>query len=213
MAFLFASASSQYLIGGSAPVTVEPLTISCWYRPTATPGVNVVVSINNATANARCMLVVRASDFQAIRIDDASGNATALSAVGTNAAGTWVHGAAVFNSSPGNILAYRNGVAGTAVANPGTPLTVNRILIGARLTVGSAGAFANGDIAEVGVWNAILTPDEIAALAKGVTPARVRAGNLAHELRLIRTIQDLRRGLVMTNTNGATVSPHPRIIG
>jgi hypothetical protein len=213
MAFLFASASSQYLIGGSAPVTAEPLTISCWYRPTSTPGVNVVVSINGATGNDRFMLVVRSSDMQAIRIDTAGSATTAVSAVSTNNAGEWVHLLGVFGSSGENIAAYRNGAVGTPVTNPGTSITVNRILIGARLSGGAAGAFANGDIAEVGVWNVALSAAEIAALSKGVTPARVRASNLAYELRLIRTIQDLRRGLVMTNTNGATVSPHPRIIG
>ncbi len=212
MAFLFASASSQYLIGGSAPVTAEPITISCWYRPTATPTTNVVVSINSATGNDRFMLVVRASDMQALRIDTAGGATTTQSASATNTAGQWVHAVAVFGSSGQNIAAYRNGSIGTPLTNPGTALTVNRVLIGARLAGGSAGSFANGDIAEVGVWNAVLSADEIAGLAKGFPCRLARPSSLQFYSRLIRNAMDIRGGIALTNTNGATVSDHPRII-
>lgn len=212
MAFLFASASSQYLIGGSAPVTGDPCTMACWYRPTASTGSNVVVSVGRSTGSARYQLFQAGGTITAQRIDNASTTlSSALSTTISN--GVWYHFAATFGASGDPITVWVNGVAGTPATNSGSAITFDRMLIGTRLSGGTPGAYANGDIAEVGVWNAVLSAAEIAALAKGVTPARVRAGNLAHELRLIRTIQDLRRGLVMTNTNGATVSPHPRIIG
>jgi hypothetical protein len=212
MAYLFTAASSQYLIGGSAPVTAEPLTLACWVRPTTTPTTHVPVSVSNVTTNARFMLVLVASNFQALRIDDASANVTAQSASGTNTAGVWLHGAAVFNPSGGSVIAYRNGIAGSALTNPGTTLTVNRMLIGARLASGSAGAFTNGDIAEVGVWSAALSADEIASLSTGFPCRLVRPSALRFYSRLIRNVMDLRNGLSLTNTNGATPSEHPRII-
>ena len=213
MAYLFASASSQYLIGGSAPVTVEPITISCWYKPTASPTVNVVVSINNATGNDRFMLVVRNTDMQAIRIDAAGSSTTANAASATNNAGEWVHAVAVFRPSGQNIEAYRNGAIGTPVANPGTSLTVNRILIGARLSGGVGGAFANGDIAEPCVWNAILTPDEIIALFDGYRPELIRPASRVFYADLIRTPRDRISGTSLSLVGSPSITPHPRRIG
>lgn len=212
MAYLFTAASSQYLIGGSAPVTADPITLACWIRPTTTPTTHVAISLNNATTNARWMLVLRSTDFQALRIDDAGAAVGPTSASGTNSAGTWVHGVAVFNPSPGNILAYRNGVVGNPATNPGTAVTVNRFLIGARIQNGIFGAFCNADIAEVGVWNAALNADEIASLANGFPCRLIRPSALQFYSRLIRNIMDIRNSLALTNTNGATVSDHPRII-
>lgn len=212
MAYLFTAASSQYIIGASAPVTAEPLTIACWHRPLATPTTNVLASIGHSTGSGRYQLVVRATDFQAARISDANASATAVSGTGTNSAGNWIHGCAVFDTSGNNITAYRNGIAGTPVTNPGTTLTVNRMLIGTRLASGSAGAFANGDIAEVGIWNVALGADEIASLAAGFPSRLIRPSSLQFYSRLIRNLMDIRNSLALTNTNGATVSEHPRII-
>jgi hypothetical protein len=78
--------------------------------------------------------------------------------------------------------------------------------------VGIRDSFFNGDIAEVGVWNVALTADEIAGLAKGFRCRMIRPQSLRFDLRMIRNLQDLSQGLAMTNTNGATVSNHPRII-
>jgi len=86
------------------------------------------------------------------------------------------------------------------------------MLVGTRLFGGAPGAYANGDIAEVGVWNVTLTAEEIAGLAKGFRCRMIRPQSLRFDLRMIRDLQDLSQALAMTNTNGATVSPHPRII-
>jgi hypothetical protein len=104
-------------------------------------------------------------------------------------------------------------VAGTPVTNPGTALTgVDRVTIGMRLFNGTPATFANGDIAEVGIWNDVLSADEIASLAKGFPCRLARPSALVWYSRLIRNAMDIRGGRVITNTNGATVSPHPRII-
>ena len=81
-----------------------------------------------------------------------------------------------------------------------------------RLFNGTPGTFANGDIAEVGVWNAALNADEIAGLAKGFPCRLARPSSLQFYSRLIRNAMDIREGIALTNNNGATVSDHPRII-
>ena len=212
MAFLFANASSQYLIGGSAPVTVEPLTIALWYRVASTPTNRMAISLARSTGNGGFRLNVTGTTMLSQRVDD-SGNPITSSTTVANTVGTWYHAAGVFLGSGSNITGYVNGVAGTPVTNTAPTLsTLNRLVIGTRLASGSPGLYFDGDIAEVGVWNAALNADEIAGLAKGFPCRLARPSSLQFYSRLIRNAMDIRGGLALTNTNGATVSDHPRII-
>lgn len=210
MAYLF-NGTSQYMIGGSAPVTVEPFTMACWYKPTATPGSNVPVALCSS-ALGRCQLVMQSTTIQASRISDSNVQVSATSVTAANPAGVWVHACGTFDTSGNNMISWRNGVAGTPVTNPGTALTLSRVTIGARLQNLVPGAYANGDIAEVGIWNAVLTADEIASLAKGFPCRMIRPENLAFYAPLVRNIIDCMEGLSLTNTNTATPSEHARII-
>jgi len=69
----------------------------------------------------------------------------------------------------------------------------------------------NGTIAEVGIWNSALTQPEIASLAKGMTPDKIRPQSLVFYAALVRDLIDQKGGLTITNQNGATVANHPRI--
>jgi hypothetical protein len=69
----------------------------------------------------------------------------------------------------------------------------------------------DGQIAEVGIWNAALPAAEIASLAKGMNCAKVRPQNLVFYAPLIRDLNDQKGGLTITNNNGATVAAHPRV--
>lgn len=214
MAGRFTSASSQSLSGSVAPVTVEPLTVALWYRLASTPTNRMALALSRSTGQGAFRINVTGTTMLAQRVDDTGSASTSSSTTVANTVGTWYHAAAVFLGSGSNVTGYINGVAGTPATNTGSTLsTLDRIVIGARLSAGTPGLFFDGDIAEVGLWNGALTADEIAGLAKGFSPAKMRAASLVYELRLIRTIQDLRRGLAMTNTNGVTIAPHPRIIG
>lgn len=210
MAYLFTNSSSQYFIGNSAPVGDEIVTIAAWCRPTS-GNMGVVASIGRDTASDRFQINVTTTQMQATRVQSGGALTTAVMNA-TISNGAWIHVAATFDVSGGNMTAWLNGVPGTSVTNPGGALTLNRMLIGARLNSGSPGAYANGDIAEVGVWNAALTADEIAGLAKGYKCSDIRPQSLRFDFRMIRDLQELSGGIVMTNTNGATVSNHPRII-
>jgi hypothetical protein len=77
---------------------------------------------------------------------------------------------------------------------------------------GLAGAsiFFSGTIAEVGIWNVALTTAEIASLAKGMTPDKIRPQRLVFYAPLVRDLVDAKGGLTITN-NGATVANHPRV--
>jgi hypothetical protein len=74
----------------------------------------------------------------------------------------------------------------------------------------AANLWGTGDYAELGMWQATLTAEEVASLAKGMTCDKIRPQSLVYYTPLIRDIQDLARGMTLTNTN-STVANHPRV--
>lgn len=204
MAYLFNN-TSQYMIGGSAPVTAVPLTIVAWFKLTASGGGGSICAVGDATAH--CRLSVATGQVQALCTGSVTANATTS---GSASGGVWAHGAAVFSGTASR-TAYLNGTASTPNTVSVTQNTFNEILIGARRLT-TLGQYFGGDIAEVGIWNAVLTADEIASLAKGFPCRMIKPQNLAFYAPLVRNIIDYMEGLSLTNTNTATPSEHARII-
>lgn len=68
----------------------------------------------------------------------------------------------------------------------------------------------DGRLGEVGVWDVVLSGDEIKALSLGYKPQRVRPQSLLFSSSLVRNAQDIKLGAVATVT-GATVAAHPRV--
>ncbi len=66
-------------------------------------------------------------------------------------------------------------------------------------------------MAEIGIWNAVLTAAEIASLAKGMTPDKICPQSLVFYAPLVRNLVDAKGGLTITNNNSATVANHPRV--
>lgn len=67
----------------------------------------------------------------------------------------------------------------------------------------------DGRIAEVAIWDVILTPGEMAAVTRGVSPLLIRPGNLQEYLPLIRNTAS--RLLAAPTVTGTAVQPHPRV--
>lgn len=148
--------------------------------------------------------------IQAAAIDSAgtSGASNGTTPLPTN---QWTHCAAVFASNTSR-TAYFNGAAATPNTTSSIPSGLNRLNIGARYA-GGIGGFFPGAIAEVGVWNAALTADEIASLSKGFPCRLVRPSALVFYSRLIRNVMDIRNAATLSELGtGTTASEHPRII-
>jgi hypothetical protein len=211
MAYAFASASSQYLEASSSPVSTYPLTIAAWVYPLDTTTTGVVASVNTNGGFARQQLVVQAAGtvIQIGSLDSANQGENA-SASGTYSANVWHHAAGVVSGSSSRV-AYMNGNAGTTGTIPVVTTGMNRVMVGARRIAGGTGAYLNGRVADVGIWDVALTADEIASLAKGVPCRLIRPQSLVFYAPLIRDLQDTRGGLSITNNNTATVADHPRI--
>jgi hypothetical protein len=143
-------------------------------------------------------------------------NSSTFAVVGANITG-WNHYAFTFDGSQptnsGKLKGYVNGVAQTLTFTGNQPATTSNsadletFKIGKRET---SAFWSTGDFAELGMWQATLTPEEVASLAKGMTCNKVRPQSLVYYTPLIRDIQDLARGMTLTNTN-STVANHPRI--
>jgi len=213
MAYDFTAASSQHLSVASAPVTSTPLTLACWvYKANVADASSILLAITNevspASSSFNLVHNVTNNTIRAPAQQQGNPSQVAISTSGlTN--NTWGHACAVFESSTSRIAYCNGGNSGTNTGSA-TPADLTRVLIGAGW-FGSLSSYANGLIAEVGIWNAALTAAEIASLAKGMTCDKVRGQSLVFYAPLIRSLQDLRGGLSITNNNTATVANHPRV--
>jgi hypothetical protein len=219
MAYEF-NGTNQYLQVGSAVVTAAPLTMACWFNVDANNVTHILVSITNQGSQGgitRFALAARVStagggvDAFASDINNANGIAQSTTPYSVN---TWHHGCGVFSSATSRTAYIDGGSAGTNTTNI-TPTLLERTNIGVQFLSGAGGtngiAFADGRIAEVGIWNAALTAAEIASLAKGMTCDKVRPQSLVFYAPLVRDLQDVRGGLTITNNNTATVAAHTRV--
>lgn len=204
MAYNF-NGTSQYLSMTSAPVTVKPVTIASFARPTSGSSDVIPVQIGTSTTSNRFLQYISGPRAVGSQINDAS-TATSITTPTNIANGTWRHCGSTFPDVT-LIAAFINGTKATLAATK-TPTGIDRMTIGARTT---ADLFFPGDIAEVAVWDVALTDDEVVSLSKGFKPTRIRPQSLVFYSPLIRNLQDLSGGLAITNNNTATVSAHPRI--
>lgn len=170
---------NDYIELSSTPITAVPCTIMCWMKPDnqATAG---LVSIGNSAATSRLQLdrrdlSVNPQDIGAASVNSGGTDQTAFR--GQYDTGDWEHCVAVFASTTSR-TAYLNGTAGSINTSSNTASGLNSILIGSRYSGGARGAFHNGHIAHVAVWNVALSGAEIMSLAGGANPQSVQLANL-----------------------------------
>jgi hypothetical protein len=204
MAYQFTGTSSRYLSTPATTLTAPPLTIAAWcYQSSLATG--TIASASPATGNYVGILSLVGGPIRLVfgsRDVDTTTSATA---------GTWNHAAGVYASTTSK-TAYLNGVGNTDTSSLGASIiSAPAALVGARRLNGGLAVYYTGLIAEVGIWDVALTPEEIASLAKGMTCDKVRPQSLVYYAPLVRDLQDVRGGLTITNNNGATVANHPRV--
>jgi len=203
MAYDF-SGSSQDISFASAPVTAAPLTMAFWGNMDAASSNEHPITISDAAvAN---FFSIRFSTRRIEARTGASSNISNALSPTQFALNTWFHGAAVFSSASLRTAYLNAGSPGTNT-NTRTPTGIDRGTVGSRI----AANYVDGRLAEVGIWNAALTVEELQMLTKGFTCDQVRPQSLVFYAPLIRDLSDLAQGRAVTNNNGATVADHPRI--
>jgi hypothetical protein len=167
--------------------------------------------INASTGDRFALLTLGSLAGDPLRANVLAGanQGSADSTIGFSA-NSWQHACGVFASNTSRTV-YLDG-GNSAVNTTSIELSgVNQIRVASRPLIGVEGLFFDGQIAEVGIWNAALTAAEIASLAKGMTCDKVRPQNLVFYAPLVRDLIDAKGGLTITNNNGATVANHTRV--
>jgi hypothetical protein len=204
--------STQYLIGGSAPVSAVPLTMACWFIGNSTL-TGALMSLGTNGGTARYSLVA-AGTAGGDPIQAGTTNSGGTGANGTTSTGfttgPWYHACGVFASTTSR-SAYLNG-AGKGTDTTSITASADRTLIGARINGGTVGAFYTGRVADAAIWNIDLTDAEVASLATGMSPLLIRPQSLVFYAPLYRNFVDY-KGMSLTNTAGVTVVDSNRHYG
>ena len=209
MAYEF-NGTNQRLTPASAPVTVAPLTMACWFRPVNTTSTGALITLTNSLGSQYFTLYANgavAGDPIQILNAGAGGSPTVSTTSGFSA-NKWHHACSVEAATNSRTVYLDAGNSATNTVNT-VPAGINNFNISSFLSVSNN--FFNGMIAEVGIWKAALTAAEIASLAKGMTCDKIRPQSLVFYAPLVRDLNDQKGGLTITNNNGATVANHPRV--
>ena len=210
MARLFDDASSQHLIHASPVVSSLPLTISAWVKSDTNGQGQYVVDICDNTNPTSGYIVLYLKNDNTV---SAATYPSYREATTTNSwsAGTLHHVAGVFATTRSRAVYIDGGGKGTDTALS-TPASLEVTVIGAGYWAGAIAGKFSGSIAEVGIWNVVLTDAEVATLATGVSPRSVRPESLVFYAPLWRDEdEDFVGGLSLTAVNTPTVAAHPRV--
>ncbi len=177
MSLRFVNGSSMSCTKDVAPVTTLPLTMACWFRPDAINSRYTLMSLGDLDT---------ASNVWILRADGTGGNKEVGVAIinsdpageqtlhGTSYVGNvWSHACGLFISDSSRTI-YFNGIDPVSTTNTfALNATPDRIAIGV-IASSSPTNFMDGVIAECGLWDVELDPQEILALANGINPSRIR---------------------------------------
>ena len=90
--------------------------------------------------------------------------------------GVWMH-LAVYSNGPGNTGAfYVNGSLNSTAGSMSAAVSGNCMLSAGLAT--SFNTYLDGTLADIAIWNTVLTPTEIGSLARGGRPGGIRPANL-----------------------------------
>ncbi len=211
----FVASSSQYLEVDTAAIAAYPFTMACWFKSNDVTGEYYPMFVGDKDI---------ADFFTALRVSGAADTIVAFShnydaaaaqradTSTTYGANTWHHACVTF-AGVSSRIAYLDG--GGKVEDTDT---VGAMVNHDRTTIGRAGdsspaGYMDGLIAECCIWNVVLTDEEVAALAAGVHPRRIRPSALTHYWPFQNTnLTDQISGLTLVDFNTTTMSTdHPSL--
>lgn len=195
------------------PATAFPATIACWGKKTATGANGTMLGMFGGSASNRWVRILMGGDGTVTGDTNSTGtDYQAATTTATYTAGVWTHVACVFTANNSRTI-YLDGA--NAVTTTGTgAFSVNSRTSFGSLDRSSPTEWFDGQLAEGAIWNVALTADEIASLAKGIPPSRVRPQSLKFYCPLIRSAGELRFPYVISaNGTPAASGDHPRRYG
>ncbi len=174
----FDAASSDFVEVGDVPaldIAGDEVTVSAWVRLESINGEQKVLAKWSDAAGAfQYLMTVIAADNILFVINNGAGN---VSATGTTSivAGQWFHCAGTYDGS--DVRVYLNGIEEDSTSGSGNMVSSTvPVTIGA----GSGGSGTenpfDGEIGHCAIWDAALSAGEIASLAAGISPRKIRGG-------------------------------------
>lgn len=174
---------------GTATTFSYPFTINLWFYPTISAvGTLQIFTLHNTINNNRFIFQANTSTSRFVFAANVGTNANSSTSVNYNL-NAWNMATAVGTSSTSRTAYINNGGSATNTS-PRVIDTPVRWLIGASFTTIEILPTFEGRVAEIGMWNAVLTAAEITSLYKGQKPTGIRPANLKLYLPLIRDVQD-----------------------
>lgn len=213
MAKAFVAASSEYLNVFSAVLSGPPISMTGWFKTTNIDAESkTVVSITSrGNPGNRFALYLRGSSTTVAAIARSSVSAIAQSSTTYSTSGVWQHAGGLFTSDTSR-AAIHQGALGTAETSTITITGVNSTTIGAQDQATYVN-FADGSLAEIGVYNVALEADEWAALGDGVSPLLVRPASLVLYVPFLGGANtDMIGGTSWTVGGTPTTDTHPAVI-
>jgi hypothetical protein len=217
MALTF-SGSGQYLLRTGAVVTAMPLTLAAWVNLSSLAAASTIINVSSSTADDTYLIhySLGMTEMSAL-IENAAGTDDQSAAPTTAiATGTWYHVCGVFTSSTSRTC-YVNGTGAvtSVVSIAPTSTNINNMSIGVSNAAATGGidSPAFGTIAFPAIWNVALTAADVAALAAGASPKKVRPQGLVSYTRMSEIdspVPDLCGG-TWTVTGSPTAGANPRI--
>jgi hypothetical protein len=216
MARLFVAASSQTLNVTTTPlITAYPFSVSLLFKPVSAVA-GTLISATDATGGF-WSITTEADGSVSIELDADGSGATALPNSGATVLsnGTTYRLTAVFTSATDRSL-YVNTDVFTDATSETYPATLDDVSIGSLgvTLAGARSSYADGEIADVGIWEVALTAAEVAALSAGYSADTVRPAKLVNYWPLIGFADpeiDVYGKQDLTVT-GATKADHPRLM-
>ncbi|MHC4806888.1 MAG: LamG-like jellyroll fold domain-containing protein [Planctomycetota bacterium] len=209
-ALQFDGQGPERVLLGTFDVTGNAISITCWFKADNldTPGNDPrMVSKAIGGSNDQHWFMVSSSRQSGIKVlrfrlrtDGVTGEIKADTTTGTIELDTWIHVATTWDGVTMRI--YKNGVEVGSLAKSGT-LSTNpaaNVAIGNQPTVGDDRPFS-GLIDDVRIYTRALTPEDIAEVMKGISPAL--ASNPSPAYGAI----DVPRDVVLSWTPGEFVPP------
>lgn len=204
------AANNEYFVKTSALLTAAPITMACWFRPNAvdTDYTLIAIGLNGGVNESFMLLASGTVAGDPVRAFTRTTSAAVAATTTGFSANTWHHGCAVFASATDRRAFIDGGSKGTNATNK-VPSGPDRTVIGATP---QPTTLFNGRIAEAAIWNVALMDNEVAMLAAGVSPLRVRPSALVGYWPLPARAGDAidysGKGNTLTDTNTVGVADH-----
>ena len=214
MARLF-NGSTEYLDRTGAVLTAEPLTLAAWFYSTSSTANQTILCLGNNAASGfigvRACGAIAGDPLRVHKQDTAGTNGSADSTVGYSI-NTWQHACGVFASTASR-TAYLNG--GNSANNTTATIGAGPDFTNVGVLKKSANTeFFVGRIGHAAIWQVALTAGEVAALAKGVSPLRIRTKDLVAYWPIFGVASpenDIIGGAHLTLVNSPTVADGPPV--